>query len=225
MTNFRHFELALAELKKSLVSMGNLVERMLDLGLAAILHPTVETIDQIAVIERQTDDLENAIEERCHELIALQSPLARDLRFLISAMRIASSLEQVGDFTESLAKRASYIARHHAVSNPPQLEKLGRTAVRMVSAAMESFITGNLELAQQVIIDEESADETTKRCYKDIQALMIADVSLVKEYTHLLRSVSYLEHVADIAMSIAEESVYIHRGTIIRHHHDDQPKV
>jgi phosphate transport system protein len=219
MTTYRHFEVELAEVKRLLVGMGDLVERMLQLGIAAILHPTVESRDQLSAVEAQVDDLQDDIEERCQRLIALQSPMAKDLRFLIAALRIAGDLEQVGDLTEGLGKRATYIARHHSVRNPPEMIPLSELCVRMVHQAMEAFVSGDIELAKQILIEEDQADELTKQSYKSIQGFMVADVSCIKEYTHLLRAVGHLEHVADIAVAIAEEAVYIHRGTMIRHQH------
>lgn len=227
MNQISHFEIELAELKRSLVSMGNLAEQMLELGISTIVRPVTEAREQVSVMERKLDELDTAIEDRCHELIALHSPLAKDLRFLISAMRITTDIEQVGDLAESLVKRADYVARHHVITNPEHLQELGTIALRMFNKAMDAFISGKVELAQEVIVDEDRADELTKRCYKDIQALMMTQIPHIKEYTHQLRGVGNLEHVADIAVSIAEEAIYIHRGLLLRHHpqpHDEMRK-
>jgi phosphate transport system protein len=223
MNQIRHFDLDLAELKRSLVNMGNLVERSLGIAVDAILRPTVEAREQCRVIEEQLDTLETAIEDRCHQIIALQQPMAGELRLVISSMRITSDLEQVGDLAESVAKRASYIARHQLVDNPTAISPLGAVVLSMVRHAMEAFVTGNLALARGVITDENQADALTKQCYEGIQTRMQERNDQIREYTHLLRAASLLEHIADIAVSIGEETVYIYRGTNIRHHHDILP--
>ena len=220
MNQIRHFDLELAELKRSLVTMGNLVERSLSIAVESILKANVEGREQVRILEEQVDTLETVIEDRCHTIIALQQPMAGELRLVISAMRITSDLEQVGDLAESIAKRASYIARNHRVDNPEALAILGHLAVDMVHHSMESFVTGNLNLARGVLTDEDSADDLTKQCYERIQVAMQEQPEKIREYTHLLRAASLLEHIGDIAVSIAEETVYIHRGTNIRHHHD-----
>lgn len=220
MTLIRHFDLELAELKRSLVSMGNMVEKSLSIAVDAIIKPTVEAREQCRVLEEQLDTLETAIEDRCHQIIALQQPMAGELRLVIAAMRITSDLEQVGDLAESLAKRASFIARNQGASNPPAIETLGRLVLGMIRHAMESFITGNLELAKGVITDEDHSDNLTKQCYEGIQSAMQRETGRIREYTHLLRGASILEQVADIAVSIAEETVYLYKGTNIRHHHE-----
>lgn len=221
MSQIRHFDLELAELKRSLVSMGNMVERSLSIAVEAIIRPTVEAREQCRVLEEQLDTLETAIEDRCHQIIALQQPMAGELRLVIAAMRITADLEQVGDLAESVAKRASFIARNKGASIPPQIETLGRLTLGMQRHAMEAFITGNLNLARGVITDEDHSDVLTKQCYEQLQVLMRDDPDRIREYTHLLRAASQLEHIADVAVSIAEETVYIYKGTNIRHHHEE----
>ena len=223
MNIIRHFDLELADLKRSLVRMGNMVERTLSIAVDAIISPTVEAREQCRVLEDQLDTLENAIEDRCHHIIALQQPMAGELRLVIAAMRITSDLEQIGDLAESLAKRAAFIARNKGATNPPQIETLGRLVLGMNRHAMEAFITGNLSLASGVITDEDQSDDLTKECYEGIQNLMRSDPDRIREYTHLLRAASLLEHIGDIAVSIADETVYLHKGTIVRHHHHEQP--
>ena len=220
MTLIRHFDVELAELKRSLVSMGNLVEKSLSIAVEAIIKPTIEARDQCRVLEEQLDTLETVIEDRCHQIIALQQPMAGELRLVIASMRITSDLEQIGDLAESLAKRASFIARNQAVVNPAAIETLGRLVLGMIRHAMESFITGNLELAKGVLTDEDHSDDLTKLCYEDIQKSMQKESGRIREYTHLLRGASLLEQAADIAVSIAEETVYLYKGTNIRHHHE-----
>ena len=217
MSQIRQFDLELAELKRSLVGMGNLVEQALDLAIAAIQHPVSGVRARAKEIENRVDLLDTQIEERCHELIVLQSPMAKDLRLLISATRITSELEQVADLAEGIAKRAEFIAGHQAVVNPPQLGPLGDLAKRMVSQAMDAFVTGRFEQAGGILLEEDAADRMTKECYASIQVSMQATPEKITEYTHLLRAVGHLEHIADIAVSIAEEAVYIYRGHLVLH--------
>lgn len=221
MNNIRHFELEIAELKRSLVAMGNLVEQSLAGAVDAILHPRVEAREQARVIEDRLDAMDSAIEERAHRIMALQQPMISDLRLLISALHICSDLEQVGDLCESVAKRATFIAKHNPVDNPAELEPLGSLVKEMIHGCMDAFVSSNLELAKTIIRQEERSDDLTKLCYEAIQAGMARTPDRIREYTHLLRAVAHLEHIGDIAVAIAEEAVYIHKGQMIRHHHED----
>lgn len=221
MNNFRHFELEIAELKRSLVGMGNLVEQSLSASVDAILSPRVEAREQARQLEERLDAMDTAIEERAHRIMALQQPMISDLRLLISALHICSDLEQVGDLCESIAKRATWIAKHSPVENPADLPELGRLVKDMIHGCLEAFVSSNTEMAKTVITQEDRSDDLTKMCYEAIQASMAKTPEKIREYTHLLRAVAHLEHIGDIAVAIAEESVYVHKGQVIRHHHED----
>ena len=221
MNNIRHFELEIAELKRSLVGMGNLVEQSLAAAVDAINHPRIEAREQARALEERLDSMDSFIEERAHRIMALQQPMVSDLRLLISALHICSDLEQVGDLCESISKRATFIAKHNPVENPPDLLPLGALVKEMIRECLESFVSSNLELAKVVIEQEERSDDLTKSCYESIQASMAKTPERIREYTHLLRAVAHLEHIGDIAVAVAEESVYIHKGQLIRHHHEE----
>ena len=221
MNNFRHFELEIAELKRSLVGMGNLVEQSLSASVDAILSPRVEARENARVLEERLDAMDTAIEERAHRIMALQQPMISDLRLLISALHICSDLEQVGDLCESIAKRATWIAKHSPVENPADLTELGSLVKDMIHGCLDAFVSSNTEMAKTVITQEDRSDDLTKLCYEAIQASMAKTPEKIREYTHLLRAVAHLEHIGDIAVAIAEESVYVHKGQVIRHHHED----
>lgn len=221
MNNFRHFELEIAELKRSLVGMGNLVEQSLSASVDAILCPRVDAREQARLLEERLDAMDTAIEERAHRIMALQQPMISDLRLLISALHICSDLEQVGDLCESIAKRATWIAKHSQVENPSDLPELGRLVKEMIHGCLDSFVSSNTEMAKTVITQEDRSDDLTKMCYEAIQTSMAKTPDKIREYTHLLRAVAHLEHIGDIAVAIAEESVYVHKGQMIRHHHED----
>jgi phosphate transport system protein len=220
MTQLRHFEIELADLKRSIVAMGDMVDRSLALAIEGLQRPTADLRERARTLEDGVDAMETVIEDRCHTIIALQNPMVRDLRFIISAMSIASDLEQIGDHAESVSKRAYYIACHDPVTNPPELDELGRIAQRMVRQSMDAFVTGSAETTRKVLDDENRTDELTKLCYAFIQERMAAEPPQIKEYTHLLRAVSALEQVGDLAQAIAEETVYMHQAQMIRHSHD-----
>jgi phosphate transport system protein len=224
MNQLRHFDLELAELKRSLATMGNLVEQSLAVAVQAIDRPDIGAREQCRTFEDQIDALETAIEERCQQIIALQNPLAGELRLVLSAMRVTTELEQMGDHAESLAKRAAAIARSDATLEiPTALEALGALTLTMARHTLEAFIAGNLGLAKGVMIDEDEADDLTKQCYEWIQEAMQRQPQHIRDYTNLIRAAGLLEHIADVAVSIAEETVYLYRGMNVRHHHEALP--
>jgi phosphate transport system protein len=217
----RHFDLEISELKRSIVAMGDLALQSVALAVESINAPRVAVREEAKVIEQTLDEMHSQIEERGHQIIALHSPVAGDLRFLISSLRIISDLEQIGDLGESVCKRAAYIARHQSVPNPPDLAQLGALARNMVQQSIEAFVTHDLTRARAVFDEEPITDRLTKQCYKSIQQGMAETPGRIQEYTHLLRGVGHLEHIGDIAVSVAEEAVYVHDGRLLRHHRED----
>jgi phosphate transport system protein len=218
----RSFDVALQELQRAIVVMGEVVEQILALAVKGIQHPMVQYRHEAGIIEERIDEMEIEIEERCNQLIVLQSPMGRDLRFLISTTRVASELERIADLAESVVKRSDFISRHHLVRNPPELQTLGELAQLMVHQSLESLVSGKVEMARTIHDEEIQADALTKECYAFIQAAMEGSRSDIVAYTHLLRAVGHLEHIADISGTIAGEAVYIYRGLFIRHqpHHN-----
>jgi phosphate uptake regulator len=91
----------------------------------------------------------------------------------------------------------------------------------MLRQAMDAFVTGSTDTTKRVIDEEPQSDRMTKACYAFIQDRIQQDPSKVKEYTHLLRAVSSLEEIGDLAMAIAEETVFMHQAQMIRHHHEN----
>jgi phosphate transport system protein len=216
----RHFEIEISELKRHLVAMGDLVGQAVDLAVGGIQAPSADLRDRSRDLESQIDAMETAIEDRCHAILALQSPMVRDLRFLISSLAIAGHLEQVGDRARSISKRAHYIACNNPIENPPELAELGRLAREMLRRAMDAFTTGNGDSTKAVIADEPRSDDLTKACYTWIQERMAAQPARIKEFTHLLRAVGSLEQIGDLAQAIVEETVFIHQAAHVRHHHE-----
>ena len=217
MNQVRHFEIEIADLKRSLAGMGDLVLRTLRMAVEAILAPTIDARERARAYEDQLDKLDSDIEERCQQILALQSPMARDLRLLVSSMRVTLDLENIGDLAESLAKRATAIARQERVINPIVLEPLGNLAVDMVRRAVEVFIAGDSDGASRLVADEAESDRMTKAGYAELTQRMRDDTAHVDEYLHLHRALSHLEHICDLSLSIAQEAVYAHRGKLIRH--------
>lgn len=218
MGQLRQFEIEIADLKRSIAGMADLVQRSLELAIDAILEPTVDARERARAFEDQLDKYDSDIESRCQEILALQSPMAGDLRMLVSSMRVTMDLESIGDLSESIAKRASAIAARGRVVNPGALEPLARLSIDMVRRSTRVFIAGDADGAKNLVADEKESDRLTKEGYRELQDRMREDGHHIDEYLYLHRALSHFEHICDLALSIAEEAVYAHRGKLVRHH-------
>lgn len=221
LTPHRHFDVELAELKRALVGMGDLAGQAVAQAVASLRNPSADAGERAKAAEAELDALDTAIVERSQALIALQSPRAGDLRFLISATRIAADLENIGDLARSVAKRAAWIARHELVEQPAALFRLGALAIEGVRLAMEAFVSGNLEAAKAVFADEDRADALAKEAMAEVEQRLAGESGRQGAWVRLLRAAGHLEQIADLAAGIAEEAVFIHRGDLIRHHREE----
>jgi phosphate transport system protein len=216
MTQPRSLDLNINALQQSLVEMGEEVEKLLALAIGNISTPVAESRYQAAEIERRIDGMEIAIEDRCHHLIALQTPMTRDLRFLISSTRVAAELARIAELSQAVVKRSDFIARHKLISNPPQLGMLGELAQRMTHQALKALGDDDTDGVKGLGEQEVLADSLTQECYRFIQFMMESCRNEINAYSQLLRAVGHLEHITDIAGSIAAETLFIQHGLFIR---------
>lgn len=219
----RNFDRQLSALDGRLAEMAMLVDQALDLAIAGLLAPYQEVRERAREIERRVDALDSAVEEASQALLALQAPVAADLRRLIAAMRIAVVLENIGDEAERLAKRARYLARHSVPAFPPELAALGAAVLAAFRQAVPVMRSGDTGAARAVIALEAETDRLTKACYQALGAAMKTDLDRLGEYSQLLRAVGRLEQAADLSLELVEEAVFLHHGVSIRHRLDQIP--
>lgn len=219
----RHFDRQLAALDGRLAEMAALVDQALDLAIAGLLTPYQEVRERAREIESRVDALDSAVEEASQVLMALQSPVAADLRRLIAAMRIAVVLENIGDEAERLAKRARYLARHSVPAFPAELGALAAAVLAAFRQAVPVLRSGDTAAGRAVIALEAETDRLAKACYRALGAAMKTDLDHLGEYSHLLRAVGRLEHAADLSLELVEEAVFLHHGISVRHRLDQLP--
>ncbi len=213
----QRFDSGMAATRDDLRRMATLVLASLAIAEQVVLAPDTEARARVREPERTIDGLEMTIENRCHELMLLEAPLASDLRLLISAMRISTDLELLGDLAEGVAKRFSSVALTHVVEVPAELVTLSRMPARMLTAAMTAFESGDLAPVEEVVADEKRSDTLAKSAAAAIQVAMALRSNEVREYTQVLRAVYHFEQAADLCVCIGEEAVFFHSGRLLRH--------
>lgn len=213
------FARELARLDATLARMAGVVGQELDVAIAGLLAPDREVRERTRPLEREVDDLDSTIERSGQELMALQAPVASDLRRVLCAMRIAVALENIGDLAESVAKRARYLARHHVPPTPEPVARLAHAAVAAYRAAVATLADGTVDSARRVFALEDECDALQKECFIALRDAIAADPAHVAEYTHLLRAVGRLESISDLANEIVEEAWFLHHGVSLRHRH------
>ena len=216
----RHFERELDELKQRILRMGGIVEDLFLRSIEALSERDRSLLTEASRIETEIDAEEVRIEEDCLKLIALYQPVAGDLRFITSALKINAELERMGDLAAHLAERARDLAPHANVALPPDLRRMGAVVQGMVRSSLESMVHQNSEQAQRVLDADQEVDDLHRRMFDFVAAEVRRRPEQAEPLLMLLAASRHLERIADSATNIAEDVYYLVEGEIIRHRAD-----
>jgi phosphate transport system protein len=217
-TGFRHFHGQLATLKQRLLDMSQRAEELVELAVDALLTRDREKAETVIAADREVDQYETDIEHLAIELLALQQPMARDLRFLIGAIKVSSDLERVGDHAVNIAQSAIRLTAVPATITPtPEIEAMARRARQMLSDALDAFIRADGSLGREVCKADDHVDALHDSVFRTLLTHMMADTRTITPALELLLVSRNLERVADLATNIGEDAVYLAEGKNIKH--------
>lgn len=218
-TGFRHFHDELASLKQRLLDMSERAEELVDLAVDALLTSDGAKAEHVIAADREIDLLELEVEERAVRLLALQQPMARDLRFIISTIKISSDLERVGDHAVNIAQSAQrLVAGRNAITPAPEIEDMARRARKMLGDALDAFIRSDGKLGREVCRADDQVDALHDSVFRILLTHMMADARTITPSLELFLVSRNLERVADLATNIGEDAVFLAEGKQIKHH-------
>ncbi len=218
----RHFAEEMEQLKAQLVSMSGLAEHMVRLAVEALLERNEAKASQVIEKDVAIDELELAIDDAAISLLALQQPMARDLRFITSATKIANDLERVGDHAVNIAEALRWLLQATPFPALPEFEEMARIATDMLSSALNAFIQGDSALARAVVRLDDRVDEMHDNNFRILLTHMMEDPRKITAGMDLLLVSGNLERIADLATNVAEEVVFFVEGRTIKHHSEDK---
>ena len=222
---FRHFHDQLDELKQRLLAMSERAEALVDMAVDAILTRDADKADAVIAGDRDVDELEIEIESMAVELLALQQPMARDLRFIISAIKASSDLERVGDHAVNIAQSAlRLIAAKNALTPDVSIEEMARRARQMLGQAIDAFVRADGGLGRAVCLMDDEVDKLNQDLFRIIVTHILEDPKTISTAIELLLVGRNLERVADLSTNIGEDAVYLAEGKQIKHHLEDRPR-
>ena len=213
----RDFEAELRELRAHALAMGARCERALQVALEAFWAGSTELADEVEEIDRHIDRDEMDIDALVLRILALRQPVAYDLRFLAGALRLVTDLERVGDEAVNVAERAK---EEHGVAKDTvkdQLKQMGEQSQDMLREALEAFVHGEPDRAEQVLVRDDTVDELYGQIIRGMTSFMSQHPAQVAEAIRVIHVAKYLERVADHATNIAEEVIFMVRGEDVRH--------
>jgi phosphate transport system protein len=213
----RHFHEELDALKQTLLAMGGLVEDQIRRVMTALL----ERDDALArdVIERdaRVNAYDVEVDEKCVELLALQQPTAKDLRFITTAMKIVTDLERIGDQAVNIAQRTVELNREPQLKPYVDLPRMAERAQRMVKESLDAFVSGDAALARKVCAEDSEVDALKEQIFRELLTFMMEDAKTISRAIRLILISRFLERVADHATNIGEMVVYLVESKMVRH--------
>ncbi len=220
---YRHFHDELALLKQRLLEMSERAESLVELSVEALLERDADKAITVIEGDEQLDRMEVEAENAAIALLALQQPMARDLRFLVGAIKVSSDLERVGDHAVNIAQSVERLLAQRTAPPPvPALSDMARRARRMLSDAIDAFIRADGTLGRQVRALDDEVDAMHEGIFRTLLTYMMADPRMIAPSLELLLVSRNLERVADLATNIGEDAVYLAEGKQIRHRYDEQ---
>ncbi|WP_420126730.1 phosphate signaling complex protein PhoU [Longimicrobium sp.] len=213
----RHFHEELARLKTQLLEMSGLAEELVDQAMRALRGRDAEMAREVVRRDNDLDAMEIVVDDMCIHLLALQQPMARDLRLITMAMKISNDLERVGDHAVNIAEAVSHLAEAPVYLEFPEIEEMGRLATEMLSDALDTFVRADADAAREVCRRDDRVDSLHESLFRILLTHMMEDPRRIGASMSLFLVSRNLERIADLATNIAEDVVFLVEGRNIKH--------
>ena len=217
-----HFQQELAKLKEQLLKMGGLAERAISNAIDALVKRDTPLAEKTIGEDEKLNKMELVIDDWCLKLLALHQPLAADLRFITSAMRINVELERIGDLAVNIAERVVSLNQEPQLKPYIDIPRMAEITKNMVKDVLDSFVNGDADLARAVCERDDQVDALNDQVFRELMTYMIADPKTITRAVHLIIVSKYLERIADHATNIAEGVIFMVKALVIKHHADSK---
>jgi phosphate transport system protein len=220
----RHFDEELNALRKNLIRASSLAEEAIAKATRALVDRNSELAEEVIHQDDAINKLEIEIDKQCLRLLALRQPIAIDLRFISSAMKINGQLERIGDEAVNIAERALWLLKEPPLKPLIDIPRLAIMAQGMVKDSINSFINKDADLARSVCERDDEVDDLNTQIFRELLTYMMEDRAAISRAIQLILTGRHLERIADHATNIAEDVIYMVMGSDIRHHIMDVQK-
>ncbi len=218
----RHFVEDLELLKTKLLEMGSLVEAAIQRSISAVTQKDRGAAEQVFISEARINAIEIEIDEFAISLLALQQPMAADLRLIVAALKINTDLERMGDLAVNIAQRALSLMEGPVVKAMIDIPHIAGLVQSMVRKALDAFVHRDADLARSVLASDDAVDNMRTACYHELVSFMEQDTQNIQQALALLSVTRNLERIADHSTNIAEDVLFLVKGVDVRHHAEAQ---
>jgi phosphate transport system protein len=219
----RHFQEELETLKNRLLTMGGLAEERVRVAMQALVTREASLVDRVLTGDEPINQLHIEIDHRSFTLLALHQPMAVDLRAIVSAVKINTDLERVGDLAVNIAEAVRRYTRHAPVKQLIDIPRMAEIAQSMLRDALDAFVRRDADLAQKVLNEDDKLDALKTQVFRELLTYMLQDAHTIEPSLDLILISRHLERIGDHATNIAEDVIFIVSARDVRHHALDSP--
>ncbi len=213
-----HFQDELEQLKRRLLEMGGLAEDRVRAALEGLVSRDMAIIDRVLVGDRPINQLHIEIDNRCFTLLALYQPMAVDLRAIVSAVKINTDLERVGDLAINIAEAVTRYLRHPPVKELIDIPRMARIAQTMLRDALDAYVRRDTAMAQAILDQDDELDGLKTQVFRELLTYMLQDTSKIEPALDLILISRHLERIGDHATNVAEDVIFMVLARDVRHH-------
>jgi len=215
-----HMQKQMDKIKRMIFTLAGDVEHALERAVQCVESRDVEVAKAVLAADDKIDRAEIEIEEECLHALALEHPLAMDLRFIVAVLKMNNDLERLGDLASNIAQQAIALSKSPRIDLNQFLPGMSTEVLSMLRSALDALLQLDVEQADAVRTADDRVDEIHRRCFTLVEEAIRADPENCGRYIHVLTISRNLERAADLATNIAEDVIYLVRGEIQRHKSD-----
>jgi phosphate transport system protein len=223
MSTETHFQKELQNLKECLLKMATLVEEAIRDAVESLVKRDSDLARKTMEREDRVNRLEMSIDETCLRLLALRQPMAVDLRFITSAMKIVTDLERMGDQAVNICERAISLNQEPQLKPYIDLPRIAEIAQSMVKDVLDAFVNRDVNLARSVCERDDVVDRLNDQVFRELLTYMMSDPKTITRAVHVMIVSRCLERIADHATNIAEDVIFMINAVVIKHRADLEP--
>jgi phosphate transport system protein len=216
-----HFEEELQALKNRLLTMGAVVEERVHQAVRSLIDRRQEEAEQVIASDKEVNDLQIEIDDRCLKLLATQTPLAGDLRLITAAMKINADLERIGDQAVNVAENVIKLLPQPPLKPLIDIPRMAEIAQQMTRDALDSFVRKDPAMARDVLRRDDEVDSLKDQVFRELLTYMMADPGTIQRALALILISRNIERIADHATNIAEDVIFLVEAKDVRHHHQE----
>jgi phosphate transport system protein len=211
------FDDELKALREKVLKLGSMVEDAVRDSVRALVDRDSDLAKEVVKRDHLINALDVGIDEECVRLIALRQPMAKDLRLITTTMKITTDLERMGDLAVNIAERAIELNEEPQLKPFVHIPRMAEITQSMVRDTLDAFVAGCSRLPYEVIKRDDEVDDLTVKNFEELLGLMIQDPKIIPLAVKRTYIAKYLERIADHATNIAEMTIYMCKGKMIRH--------